>query len=44
MLHASDLGWPTEFIDRYRHDGYWRNETINAFLNNIVKNIMNVPQ
>ena len=37
MLHASDLGWPTEFIDRYRHDGYWRNETINNFLNNIVK-------
>lgn len=37
MLHASDLGWPTEFIDRYRHDGYWRNETINTFLNNIVK-------
>lgn len=37
MFYAHDLGWPIKEIERYRAEGYWREETLNTFLSDLAR-------
>lgn len=35
MFYAHDLGWPIKEIERYRAEGYWREETLSTVLSDL---------
>lgn len=37
MLYAHDLGWPNDVMERYRAEGFWREETLNTFLSGLAQ-------